>query len=71
MTSRKLRPDLAISDGLVVTPSSSPVAASDGDFGGIGGVGKEFHAQGLLLDGAALAKAGAVGNAQNPPLELV
>ncbi len=28
ITSRILRPDLAISDGLVVTPSNSPLAAS-------------------------------------------
>ena len=28
MVSRKLRPDLAISDGLVVTPSTRPVSAS-------------------------------------------
>ena len=43
MTSRKSRPDLAISDGLVVTPSSSP---SRGECRGsryVGGIDEEFH----------------------------
>ena len=42
MTSRMLRPDLGISEGLVVTPSSRPVGEV-ADVGGVGGVDEEFH----------------------------
>ena len=41
-TSMKSRPDLWISEGLVVTPSSSPLSAK-ARMSAIGGVGEEFH----------------------------
>ena len=42
-TSRKSRPALWISDGLVVTPSSRPVSARSRISFGVGGVDEEFH----------------------------
>ena len=48
MTSSMLRPDLAISDGLVVTPSSSPLAASDRISCGVGGIDEELHGSASL-----------------------